>query len=256
MKKKSFILLGFFLMASSASLVWAGNLEQGSELLLFNKPAEAAPFLENALKETPSDPRISLWLGLVYEQLNQYDKAIGYLQSALDRGIGDSAVFCLNIGNNYAKKGSAPDALKYYTMAISAKPTYATAILNRGNTYVRTGDLSSALTDYQNFLAIAPNHALSPDVARMIAAIKDELGAREAAKKAEEDKKIAEEQHQKEVENQRLADAAKQKQDEDARKKLLDSVFNSLNDSSNEQKNLNAGNEDVQNKQDELKLEE
>lgn len=248
------------IVASAAMLfaptLWAGNLEQGSELFLFNKPAEAAPFLEKALREAPTDPRIPLWLGFVYEQLNQYDKAISHLRSALDRGIGDEAVLCLNIGNNYARKGSIADALKYYDRAIGFKPAYSLAILNRGNVYIRTGELMSALGDYENFLSLEPKHALSPDVARMIAAIKDEMGARELAKKMEVERLLAEAQKQQDLESQRLASAEKARKDEEARKKLLASIFDSLNDATNEQKNLSAGTEDLQNKQDELTREE
>ena len=263
----------------------AGNFEKGSELFMYNKPSEAAPYLERAVIENPTNAAAYYSLGLVYEQLKEYDKAVAALRSAMDRNYGKKAEILGHMAKAQLLKGDLDECIRYNTLAIQEDSQYSPVILNRANAWFRKDNLDNALADYQNFIAIDPNNALKPDVVRMIQAILALRDERILAKKQEDDRIAAEaarkqeEEHQKQLaaEQQRQADEQKRqeelarKQEEDrqkqiadekrrqeeaAKKKMLDDLFSSLNEASTEQKNLSAGSEDVQNKQSDLKLEE
>ncbi|MEI7849193.1 MAG: tetratricopeptide repeat protein [Chloroflexota bacterium] len=265
--------------------LFAGNFEKGNELFLYNKPSEAALFMERAIIEDPSNAAAYYRLGIIYEQLKQYDKATAALRSALDRNYGKKAELYGHMAKIQALKGNLDECIRYNTLAIQENPEYSPVILNRANAWFRKDNLDSAMADYQNFISVDPENALKPEVVRMIQSIqglKDErelskkqeaeLQAAELAKKQEEEKQqqlVAEKKRQEEekqaqleaakkqeAENQkRLADD-KRRQEEAAKKKQLDDLFNSLNAATNEQTNLSAGTEDVQNRQSDLKLEE
>jgi tetratricopeptide (TPR) repeat protein len=286
--------LGFAatLLLAVASGLHAGNFEKGSELFLYNKPAEAAPYLERAVIEESANADAFYRLGIVYEQLKLWDKAVAALRSAMDRNYGKKAELYGRMAKIMALKGDLDQCIKYNDLALAEDPANSAVTLNRANAWFRKQNLDNALADYRQFIAMDPANSLKPDVVRMIQAIlalqeeqaaarkaeEDRLAA-EAAKKAEEERlrQLAEAQKQKDEEARKASEAArkaeeerlaklaeeKRKQEEAvrlaaeaARKKQLDDLFSSLNDASNEQKTLSAGAEDVQSKPSDLELEE
>jgi tetratricopeptide (TPR) repeat protein len=280
------------LSLAAAAGLHAGNFEKGSELFLYNKPAEAAPYLERAVIENSANAEAYYRLGIVYEQLKLWDKAVASLRSAMDRNYGKKSELYGRMAKNMAMKGDLDECIRYNDLALAEDPANSAVTLNRANAWFRKRNLDSALADYRQFIAMDPENSLKPDVVRMIQAIlalqeeqtaarkaeEDRLAA-EAARKAEEERlrQLAEEQRKQEEAARLAAEAArktdeerqrqladeKRKQEEAARlaaeatrKKQLDDLFSSLNDASNEQKTLSAGAEDVQSQRSDLELEE
>jgi len=228
--------------------VWAENLEKGFYLFLDNKPSEAIPFLEKALYEYPTNPEIYTSLSSAYVQISKYDSAIALLTKALDKGYVERYLTLGQIGAIYSISGNFTDAVKLYSQALDAKPDDSWSLYQRGNNFFFKRDFPSAINDYEKFLLIAPKDPQSPEVARMIAYLKEELKNQEVAKKLEEDQKLAEAARLKQLELDKQIADEKQRKDDEARKKLMDDIYASLNDASNEQTNLSAGTEDVKNK--------
>lgn len=224
-----------------AAAAAADDYDEGLKQFRYQKFADAVPPLERALIQAPGNHSTYEMLAASYAELRQFDKAIGTMQSAIDKGVGDVVKNLYDLGRIQQKKGSNADALASFGKALALQPGAAECLYQRGNTYYFLGDFPHAVADYEQFLAVAPKHRMSPEVARMIAALKGQI-------KAKEDQIALEEKMKQEAEAQRLAAEEKRKQEEAERKKLMDQIYASLNDASNEQTNLSAGSEDVKNK--------
>lgn len=211
-----------------------GAFKEGEDLLMRNKPSEAAPRLEAALREDPANLTASLYLGLAYQQLGRFDDSVAALRSALPRAGDKTALFAYNIANAYFAKGSATFAEQFYTRAIEADPGYASAFLNRANARIKTGALKDASQDYAKYLELDPSTAKRPEVERIMALIADSFAAQE---------------------RELLAAETAAKEEEARRKKLLDEVSASLQAAAEETKGLSAGSEEVTQYDGEFELE-
>jgi len=92
-------------------------------------------------------------LGLVYGQLEQYDRAIEEFHRvlALDpeyEGVHYAA------GLAFAQKGEYDRAVEEFTGAIDADPEFAQIYVNRGLAYARSGKPGPALSDFQKACAL------------------------------------------------------------------------------------------------------
>jgi tetratricopeptide (TPR) repeat protein len=201
------------------------NFARGEELFMQNKPKEALVFLENTVAEDPAHVKAFLYLGLVYQQLGRVDEAIAAYRKILPRGGGETARIAYNLGNAYYVKGNAVFADQFYTQAIEADPSYASAYLNRANTRVKTGALSQAIPDYEFYLTLEPRSPKRPEIESIVAFIREEFAAEERRKL------LAEETARAEAER---------------KKRLLEEVSASLQASAEDSKGLSAGAEGVQ----------
>lgn len=242
------ILTIILLMLISAIGLSASNFETGSNLFNDNKPTEAIPYLEKALYEDPNNPIIYEWLSLAYQQQEQYDRGLNILNTALEKGLGDRVAILNEIATIYTKKNNNTEAIKYFNMALATKPDDSFTLYKRGKTQQLIGNIPAALADYERFLVVDPKNEKSPEVARMIAALKDEILTKEIAAKQEEARKQAEAERLKEEERQKQIAAEQKRKDDEARKKVLDDIYASLNATSGEQTDLSAGTEEVKNK--------
>jgi tetratricopeptide (TPR) repeat protein len=218
------LLLGqaFFAGAQAAAGI---SFKEGEAAFMRNKPAEAAPRLEAALREDPANLTASLYLGIAYQQLGRFDDAVATLRAALPRSGERSALFAYNIANAYFSKGSAVFAEQFYTRAIDADPSYASAFLNRANARIKTGALKDASADYAKYLELEPATPKRPEIERVMALIADSFAAQEREK---------------------LAAEAAAKDEEARRKRLLDEVSASLQAAAEETQGLSAGSEQVE----------
>lgn len=197
---------------------------QGEALFMADKPAEASPFLENAIREDPANVTAYLYLGAAYQQLKRWDQSIDVLKAALPRAGARAALVSYNIANAYFAKGAASFAEQYYTRAIEADGSFASAFLNRANARVKTGALADAVSDYSNYLVLEPASPKRPEIERLVKLIGEEFAAADREKAAAE---------------------AAAKAEEERRKKLLDEVAASLQAAAEETKGLSAGSEGV-----------
>jgi len=203
-------------------------LQQGEKLFLENKPQEALPLLEQALYENPDNERLYLYLGIVYEQLANTDKSIQVLRRglAVARSVKDLLYF--NLGNNLFRQKEYTMAEQMYSNAIEANRTLEDAYLNRANARLELSSYAAAREDYIEYLRLAPNNPQREPIEKLIALLADFL-----------------------AEQERL------KQEELARQKaLLNEVLSSLQNASEDTRNLSAGSEEIQEEYEEVDIED
>jgi len=203
-------------------------LQQGEKLFLENKPQEALPLLEQALYENPDNERLYLYLGIVYEQLANTDKSIQVLRRglAVARSVKDLLYF--NLGNNLFRQKEYTMAEQMYSNAIEANRTLEDAYLNRANARLELSRYAAAREDYIEYLRLAPNNPQREPIEKLIALLADFL-----------------------AEQERL------KQEELARQKaLLNEVLSSLQNASEDTRNLSAGSEEIQEEYEEVDIED
>lgn len=209
-----------------ATMAGASDFQNnGVRLFMENKPAEAAPVLEQASREAGVDEKIFLYLGISYQQLNRWDDAIAAFRKGLGISVHYRHMFLFNIANSFFAQGRNAFSLDYYDQAITAKNDFAPAYLNRANARMRLGDQSGAAADYALYLSLEPGSAQAADIRRLLDLLASKSTAAAQAKAQAEAQKLAEEQ---------------------ARQAMLDAVAQSLLQAAESTTNLSAGSGDVQ----------
>jgi tetratricopeptide (TPR) repeat protein len=229
-----------------------------------NKPQEALGFLEGVLSQDPAHVKASLYLGIVYQQMDRPDDAIAIYRKILPRAGNEAARVAFNLGNIYFRLEQDEYAEDFYTQAVTLDPAYGPAYLNRANLRVKKGELAEALPDYDLYLVLEPRSAQRSRIEQLCALIRGEFAAAErrrvfaeeeaerqrirAAEEAERQRVLAAEEAERrrilaeeEAERQRiLAEEA-----EARRQALLREVAASLQSAAEETRGSSAGTEEV-----------
>ncbi len=200
----------------AALLLQLSALQEGEKLFLENRPQEAQPLLEQALNEDPNNERLYLYLGIVYEQLGNLDKSIQVMRRGLNVARGVKDLLYFNLGNDLFRQ-------KEYTLA---EQMYSNAMEANGSLQLES--YTGARADYIEYLRLAPATPQREAIEKLIAL----LGGM-------------------------LDEAERLKQEELARQKaLLNEVLNSLQNASEDTRNLSAGSEGIQEQYDEVDIED
>ncbi len=161
-----------FFSAVTAALGASTFFDKGEALFVQNKPQDARPLLESALNDDPSNEKAYLYLGIVYQQLGDTQKAI----DTLTRGLGVAAsykdLFYYNIGNDLFARKDFAKASDAYTSAIATNGNLADAYLNRANTRLQLQVLDGALADYTLFLQLKPQDPQRTSIEKIMALIR------------------------------------------------------------------------------------
>ncbi len=209
-----------------ALLLAASTLQQGEKLLLDNKPREAEPVLNAALAEEPGNEKIYLYLGLVYEQLNDPERALQVLRRGLNLSGQYRDLMYLNMGNNYFRQERYNLAEEMYTRALEVNAGQASSYLNRANSRLRLGNFPGTVSDYTEYLRLDPGSPQRPQIERLLALLRGQLDA----------------------------EARHQEEEAQRQKALLSEVLNSLRNASEDTRNLSAGSEQIEEKYDEVDI--
>jgi tetratricopeptide (TPR) repeat protein len=212
----------------AALLLNLSALQEGEKLFLQNRPREAMPLLEQALYENPDNERLYLYLGIVYQQVASVDKSIQVMRRGLSvaRGVKDLLYF--NLGNNLFGQKEYTLAEQMYSNALEANRVMEDAYLNRANARLQLESYAGARTDYIEYLRLAPATPQREAIEKLIALLGGVLD-----------------------------EAERLKQEELARQKaLLNEVLNSLQNASEDTRNLSAGSEDIQEQYEEVDIED
>jgi tetratricopeptide (TPR) repeat protein len=204
------------------------NLQQGEQLFLENKPLEALPHLEKALYENPQEEKIYLYLGIVYEQLNDTDKSIQILKRGLNVAQGHKDLFYYNLGNNHFRRQEFTVAAQMYSQALEINGALEVAYLNRANARLELEEYQDARQDYIDYLRLDPDTPQRDNIEKIIALLGQVL---------------------EEAERRRLEELEKQKA-------LLDDVLDTLKNASEDTRNLSAGSEEIQEEYEEVDIED
>ena len=169
----------------------------GYALLLLNRPDEAIPSLEEAVRRDPdtverlntlgqayeragrnpetieklylkalqiqpkmADIRINL--GRLYETTGRLDDAIKQYQTAIQQESWNEVAY-FNLGTAFLKKGDAAKAEKYLKVAIDLDPFYASAMSNLGLLYLQQNKLNLADRILATSVERVPSHVDSVD---------------------------------------------------------------------------------------------
>ena len=84
MRQKSTLIIAMFLLCTF-SYVSADVLKEAEKLFMENQPQEAVTLMESALETNPGNPDLYLYLSIIYQQLGNYERAIGILEGGLGR---------------------------------------------------------------------------------------------------------------------------------------------------------------------------
>jgi tetratricopeptide (TPR) repeat protein len=201
------------LLLASVALFGASEFfDKGEALFVQNKPQDARPLLESALNDDPSNEKAYLYLGIIYQQLGDAQKAIDILKRGLSIATAYKDLFYYNMGNDFFSRKEFTSAEDMYTSAISANAKLSEGYLNRANTRLQVTNLDGALADYTLFLQLSPQDPQRPNIEKVMALIR----------RVQDDKEKA-----------RLAEIAKQQA-------LMNDVLKSLNNAGDATKNLSV----------------
>ena len=209
---KRLTLAGFLLLSCGAVFGVSAFFDKGEALFVQNKPKDAQPLLESALNEDPSNEKIYLYLGIIYQQLGDAQKAIDILKRGLNVASSYKDLFYYNMGNDFFSRKEFAFAEEMYNNALAANKDLARGYLNRANARLQLQNFSGALADYTLFLQLLPQDPQRPSIEKLMALLR---------------------QAQDDQEKARLAAVAKQQA-------LMNEVLNSLNNAGEDTKNLSV----------------
>ncbi|MDR2375760.1 MAG: tetratricopeptide repeat protein [Treponema sp.] len=218
-----------------------------------NKPREALGVLEGVLTQDPGHVKASLYLGIIYQQLDRPDDAIAIYRKILPRAGNEAARVAFNLGNIYFRLENDEYAEEFYTQAIALDNAYAPAYLNRANLRIKKGKLAEALPDYDLYLTLEPRSSQRTRIEQLCALIRGEFSAAERRRVlAEEEAERQRVRAAEEAERQRILaqeEAERQRklaaEAEERRQALLREVSASLQSAAEETMGSSAGTEEV-----------
>lgn len=233
---RAFLLSAFWaavLLAHVPAQSASDPFARGEALLSENRPTEAIPLLEAALKADPALEKAYLYLGLAYQQTGRLDEAISVLKRGIPRSEAWLHLIYYNLGNCYFRQGKNAFADEMYTQALAVRPGYGSALLNRANSKMGQREYEAAVLDYRQYLAVAPDSAQRPSIERVIALIESDRA---------------------EAERQRVELARRQAEEEARKASILDAVAESLREAASSTTTVAAGSEGAQSYEEESEL--
>jgi tetratricopeptide (TPR) repeat protein len=216
---KRFVLTTALLLFAFAACGASEFFTKGEALFVQNKPKDARPLLESALNDDPGNEMTYLYLGIIYQQLGDVQKAIDILDRGLSIASAYKELFYYNMGNDHFSRKDYALAEEMYSRAVSSKKDFPPAYLNRANARMQLQKQDDALADYTLFLQLAPTDTQRPNIEKVMAMIR---------------------QAQVEKENARLAEEAAIKQEAARQAALLEEIQKSLENAGDATKNLSV----------------
>ena len=130
--------------------------KDGIELVKQLKFQDALQIFQNAISQDKNYKDSYNNLGLVYEELEQFDKAKEEFIKAIEI---DSKYFeaYSNLGNLYHKLGKYNLAIEKYEKSIEINPNYYKALAGIGNALILQGNYEGAIENYNKLLSKEPN---------------------------------------------------------------------------------------------------
>jgi type IV pilus assembly protein PilF len=133
------------------------NLELGIDYFRKGNLAAAKEKIDRAVEQNPKNAKAQAAAGLLYDQLNQPEKSLSYLERAASLDPNNPDIL-----NNYAvilcKRGNHSKGEKYFVRA-AENPLYKTpevAYLNAGNCASAAKDVAAAEAHYRKALSVRP----------------------------------------------------------------------------------------------------
>lgn len=177
-------------LGAAFSFAASAYFEKGEAAFVANRPQEARPLLEGALAEDPSNETTYLYLGIVYQQMGDPEKAIATFRRGLAVPGTHKDLLYYNMGNNFFGRKDYGAAEEMYSSALAANARLAEASLNRANARLALKSFEGAIADYTLFLQLRPADPQRPKIEEVIRRLRASLdtqarlAAEEAARQA------------------------------------------------------------------------
>ncbi len=249
--KKTFFRFGciFIYMTAFSGLCMAQG--EGEKFFKENNPAQAIPLLEEDIKNQAVTPDTYNFLGLAYFQTGDNEKAVDAFDRGMKSGSAGRKRLLFNKGTVLMAMGNYSAAENCFSLALAADSGYHSALLNRANSRLYLKKYSEASADYRAYVSALPDDPQAESIRTLIGYLDQEIENQKV-----EAERIAEENRLMEEENQRLqeelarqeaerkaAEEARLAEEAERRRKLLEDVANSLQQT--DTTNMTAGAEDV-----------
>ncbi|MCR5762377.1 MAG: hypothetical protein K6G00_03215 [Treponema sp.] len=202
----------------------------GENFFRTNETEKAIPCLQKSIEEN-ENPKAYIYLAMCYFQQEKYSQALVICNKGMEVSGTDKKVLAFDAGNIAFAMNDYAGAEKWYSRSMEEDPFYAAPVLNRANTRLKTGRLQESKADYEKYIVMNPDSPQGNSIYAIISMIDEQL---ENEKKADA---IKVEQEKKKNEDIRRVDADRSRQEAEAskrRKKMLEDVVSSLQDSSSE----------------------
>ena len=264
--KRTALLIALILLSFTYNLF---SDTEGEKAFKANNPSLAVILLEQEITEGKASVSAHNFLGLAYYQLGNYEKSVEAFAKGMKASGTNKKILSYNQGNSYYAMQDYENAIKAYSLTLTADPKYTQALLNRANANLMYKDYDNAILDYEKFIIMEPLDEQRPQIEELLALLRKEkarldeearIAAEEAARLAEEEARLQEELERQRLERERLEEEARLERERiereerlarekeeaerraieaERRRKLLEDVANSLQDT--DSANMSAG---------------
>ena len=126
---------------------------------------------QNAINRNYADEGVYSDLGVCLVRLKRYGEAINPLKSALVLNPG-SPLISNDIGLCLLRSDSIPEALRYFSYAVSIDSTYWRGYLNEGYCYRALGQITDMMRAWEKYLALQSNGEESAVIRKILESVR------------------------------------------------------------------------------------
>ena len=167
-----------------AVIIYNEDFVKGEELFVLNKPEEAIVYFEKSLESANVDPKVYIYLGVCYYQIEKYDKSLAVCVQGMAKEGSDKKILAYNAGNSCYAMGNYMRADASYAIALKEDENYSPAVLNRANAQLKLEHLGDARENYIKYLEMEPETPQRERIEEIIRLLEEEI-ARRANEKPE-----------------------------------------------------------------------
>lgn len=106
-------------------------------------------------------------IGEAYIKAGELDKAVTYLQQAIDI-FPDDETLAFNIGEILFKQGESAKGIEYFKASIEIKDDWPPPYRQMGYAYLNLADYKNAVESFKKFIELAPDDPLTPTIENLI----------------------------------------------------------------------------------------
>jgi len=144
--------------SATAATTATALIKSGIGKRLNKELPQAREFLEKALKLEPRNSQAQFELGVVYQEMNEFDRALGMFQSVLKLPDPPDEVYEA-MAKIYRQQGQESEAFAVIDQAVRQKPDSAKLQYYLGNAYRRQENKVRAIEAYQRSITFDPQLA-------------------------------------------------------------------------------------------------
>lgn len=134
------------------------RLHDHAAAFVSSRPADALPFLHEAVRLVPEEPQHHYHLAIALVRLGRIDESLAANEEAVRREP-EEGTFYTNLGYCLEKLGRKEEAIATYRKALALSGTDAAAAHNLGNHLSDQGKLDEALVAYRKAIRMKPDYA-------------------------------------------------------------------------------------------------